>query len=164
MSQKPIVMEQLKQLLQLKSDGIPIREIARRTGISRNSVRKYLALLSADSAAETSEFSNKQLADKAYKNELLQAGVLRHEQLLFHFQDARAELSKTGVTRQLLWNEYLLLYPDGYAYSQYCFHLNEYLNQKDLSMHMEYKPGDVIMIDFSGKKQLVLISHIIQSN
>ena len=47
MSQKPIVMEQLKQVLQLKSDGIPIREIARRTGISRNSVRKYLALLCA---------------------------------------------------------------------------------------------------------------------
>ena len=42
MSQKPIVMDQLKQILQLKCDGIGIREIARRTGISRNSVRKYL--------------------------------------------------------------------------------------------------------------------------
>jgi hypothetical protein len=31
MSQKPIVMEQLKQILQLKCDGIGIREIARRT-------------------------------------------------------------------------------------------------------------------------------------
>lgn len=133
MSQKPIVMEQLKQVLQLKNDGIPIREIARRTGISRNSVRKYLALLAVDSASATGEFSNKQLADKAYKNELLQANVLRHEQLLLHFQDARSELSKTGVTRQLLWNEYLLLHPDGYAYSQYCFHLNGYLKHKDLS-------------------------------
>ena len=37
MSQKPIVMEQLKQILQLKTDGIAIREIARRIGISRNS-------------------------------------------------------------------------------------------------------------------------------
>lgn len=153
MSQKPIVMEQLKQVLQLKNDGIPIREIARRTGISRNSVRKYLALLSVDNPSETGEFSNKQLADKAYKNDLLQANVLRHEQLLLHFQDAQTELSKTGVTRQLLWNEYLSLHPDGYAYSQYCFHLNEYLKHKDLSMHMEYKPGDVIMIDFAGKKQ-----------
>lgn len=45
MSQKPIVMEQLKQILQLKSDGVAIREMARRIGISRNSVRKYLALL-----------------------------------------------------------------------------------------------------------------------
>jgi DNA-binding CsgD family transcriptional regulator len=40
MPQKPIVMEQLKQILQLNADGIGIREIARRIGISRNSVRK----------------------------------------------------------------------------------------------------------------------------
>ena len=45
MSQKPVTMEQLKQILQLKNDGIGVREIARFTGISRNSVRKYLALL-----------------------------------------------------------------------------------------------------------------------
>ena len=38
-------MEQLKQILQLKNDGIAIREIARRIGVSRNSVRKYLSLL-----------------------------------------------------------------------------------------------------------------------
>jgi DNA-binding NarL/FixJ family response regulator len=68
-------MEQLKQVLQLKKDGISIREIARRTGISRNSVRKYLASLSVDNPSETGEFSNKQLADKAYKNDLLQASV-----------------------------------------------------------------------------------------
>jgi transcriptional regulator len=38
MSQKPLTMEQLKQVLQLKKDGIAIREIVRRTGISRNAV------------------------------------------------------------------------------------------------------------------------------
>jgi response regulator of citrate/malate metabolism len=45
MAQKPIAMEQLKQILQLQKDGISIREMARRAGISRNSVRKYLSLL-----------------------------------------------------------------------------------------------------------------------
>jgi hypothetical protein len=48
MAQKPIAMEQLKQILQLHKDGVGIREMARRTGISRNSVRKYLALLSKE--------------------------------------------------------------------------------------------------------------------
>jgi len=42
MAQKPIAMEQLKQILQLQKDGVGVREMARRTGISRNSVRKYL--------------------------------------------------------------------------------------------------------------------------
>ena len=45
MSQKPVTMEQLKQILQLKNDGVAIREIARRTGISRNAIKRYLLRL-----------------------------------------------------------------------------------------------------------------------
>ena len=70
MSQKPIVMEQLKQILQLKNDGIAIREIARRTGLSRNSVRKYLLLLNAD-GDDSIALSNKVLADKAYRSDVM---------------------------------------------------------------------------------------------
>jgi transposase len=151
MSQKPIVMEQLKQILQLKTDGIPIREIARRIGISRNSVRKYLAVLIDDETVSAGELSNKQLADKAYRNDLLEK-TLKLEHLISHFQYAQPELGRTGVTRQLLWNEYLSKHPEGYGYSQYCHHLNEYLLHKELSMHLEYQPGDMIMVDFAGKK------------
>jgi transposase len=149
MSQKPVAMEQLKQILQLKKDGISIREITRRIGISRNSVRKYLGLLNEDSH----EFSNKELADKAYNNEVLEQNTKRLEQLIHHFKQASSELSKAGVTRQLLWQEYLDQWPDGYGYSQYCYHLNQYLRNKDLSMHLEYQAGDMIMVDFAGKKQ-----------
>lgn len=149
MSQKPITMEQLKQILQLKNDGIGIREIARRIGISRNSVRKYLSLL--DASAD--ELNNKELADKAYNNDLLELNTQRHQQLFQRFISAQSELSKTGVTRQLLWKEYLQDHPDGYAYSQYCYHLNEYLKHKDATMRLEYKAADMLMIDFAGKKQ-----------
>lgn len=148
MSQKPIVMEQLKQILQLKADGTGIREIARRIGISRNSVRKYLLLLEAD----TDNLTSKALADRAYNNEVLERNSIRLQQLHHHFGYASLELSKTGVTRQLLWHEYLEVYPDGYGYSQYCWRLNEYLKQGDLAMHLEYEPGDIMMMDFAGKK------------
>jgi len=149
MSQKPVTMEQLKQILQLKNDGIPIREIARRIGISRNSVRKYLSVLVAD----TDQLTNKELADKAYNNDLLELNTQKHLRLFQHFETAQSELAKTGVTRQLLWKEYLHEHPDGYGYSQYCYHLNEYLKHKDVSMHLEYKAADTLMIDFAGKKQ-----------
>ena len=43
--------------------------------------------------------------------------------------------------------------PDGYSYSRYCYHLHQYLKNADVSMHLEYQPGDMIMIDFAGKKQ-----------
>lgn len=69
MAQKPIAMEQLKQILQLQKDGIGIREMARRTGISRNSVRKYLSVLTPTASGSDEELSNKMLADKAYSND-----------------------------------------------------------------------------------------------
>ena len=147
MSQKPIVMEQLKQILQLQKDGISIREMARRTGISRNSVRKYLSLLSDE------EPDNKTLADKAYGNDSVAHDAHRLQQLIDHFGYAQTELGKTGVTRQLLWQEYIQQHPDGYVYSHYCYHFTQYLKNRDLSMHLEYQAADMIMIDFAGKKQ-----------
>lgn len=149
MAQKPITMEQLKQILQLKNDGIGIREIARRTGISRNSVRKYLSQLDGD----TVHLSNKELADKAYNNEQLENNTQRKLQLFAHFKYAESELGKTGVTRLLLWNEYLQQHPGGYAYSQYCDQFKQYLKHKDVSMHLEYNAADIMMVDFAGKKQ-----------
>ena len=97
MSQKPIVMEQLKQILQLKSDGIAIREIARRIGISRNSVRKYVALLATDGEA----LSNTELADKAYSNDLLEHDAQRIKEVSQHFSSSGPELSKTDVELNL---------------------------------------------------------------
>ena len=149
MAQKPITMEQLKQILQLKNDGISIREIARRVRISRNSVRKYLSRCDAG----TDNLSDKQLADEAYNNEQLQTKTQRKLQLLEHFRYAESELAKTGVTRLLLWNEYLLKNPGGYGYSQYCDQFKSYLKHKDVSMHLEYNAADIMMVDFAGKKQ-----------
>jgi transposase len=148
MAQKPIAMEHLKQILQLQRDGIQIREIARRVGIDRNTVRKYLRRLSAEENASEGE-----LAGKAYDNDLQALEAERLRQITAHFAGAEKELSRTGVTRQLLWQEYMVQHPDGYSYSRYCHHLQQYLKNRDLSMHLEYEPGDTIMIDFAGKKQ-----------
>lgn len=149
MAQKSIAMEQLKQVLQLHNDGVSIREITRRVGISRNSVRKYLSRLKETE----SPLSAAQFADKVYLNDMVELEAERLRQLSAHFGKAGSELSKTGVTRQLLWQEYLAQHPDGYSYSRYCFHLGQYFKHRDLAMHLEYQCGDMIMIDFAGKKQ-----------
>lgn len=149
MAQKPIAMEQIKQVLQLQNDGVSIREMARRTGISRNSIRKYLSRISCTPA----DITNKVLAEKAYHNDLLELDAERLRQATIHFSTVPAELSKPGVTRQLLWQEYIGRHPDGYSYSRYCYHLNQYLKNRDLSMHLEYQPADMMMVDFAGKKQ-----------
>ncbi|MFT4092719.1 MAG: IS21 family transposase [Niabella sp.] len=148
MAQQPITMEQVKQIFQLHRQGVGIREIVRRTGISRNSVRKYIARLGTMDAAADND-----LALNAYGSDLAELDAERLRQLTLHLTSASTELSKTGVTRQLLWKEYLAGHPDGYSYSRYCYHLEQYLKNRDLSMHLEYDPADMIMIDFAGKKQ-----------
>lgn len=140
-------MELIKQVLQLKKDGVAIREIARRVGISRNSVRLYLRQLDGKDP-----ISDKELAESAYQNDKQIAKTKRHYDLVQYFVNHANELSKQGVTRQLLWTEYLSLHPDGYGYSQYCYHLSGWLNKQDIAMHLEYTPGDLMMIDFAGKK------------
>lgn len=147
MAQKPLTMEQIKQIIQLKRDGVAIREIAKRVGVSRNSVRKYLLLLKGTEFSQDSE-----LAAAAYVNDQLELEQERLKHLHHHFSSNSAELNKTGVTRQLLHQEYLLKHPDGYSYSRYCYHLSQYLKSRDLSMHLHYEAGDMIMIDFAGKK------------
>lgn len=151
MAQKPITMEQTKQILQLYQDGIGIREISRRVGLSRNTVRKYLSNLKNIAHEGVSYIDDQCLAEAVYTHDSLLYDTVRLQQLIQHFQYACQELSKTGVTRQLLWREYQTEHPDGYGYSQYCYHFQQYLKNRDLSMHLEYKAGDMLMIDFAGK-------------
>lgn len=148
MAAKAIKVEQLKQILKLKQDGFSIKAIVRHTGIARNTVKKYLAKIDAEdvflSAKEISQVMCNQ-DESAGKNE-------RYIKLMTHFEYAERELKKTGVTRQLLWIEYKEQYPDGYNYSQYCFHFSEFLKNKEVVMHLEHRPAEMIMVDFAGKK------------
>ncbi|MCW3089496.1 MAG: mobile element protein [Ferruginibacter sp.] len=103
MSQKLVTIEQLKQILQLRNDGIAIREIAHCIGISRNSVREYLTHLETCNE----NLTNKELADKGYNNDLLEPNTQKQKDLFQRFESTQSELSKTGVTCQLLWKEHL---------------------------------------------------------
>jgi transposase len=147
MAQKPIIMEQIKQVQQLYQEGIAIKEIQRRLKISRNSIRKYIRKLD-----NTPTFSDQELAEKAYENEQQLFKTKRLFELIQYFKTTDRELHKTGVTRRLLWTEYILSHEQGYGYSQYCYHLKQWFKHSDLAMHMEYIPGDLVMIDFAGKK------------
>lgn len=152
MAAKALSMELLKQILRLKREGFPIKAIVRHTGISRPTVKKYLAR-SSDLEMDTSSSLpvNKEL-QILFNNDTTTLRGLRYEQLREHFVYAEKELSKTGVTRQLLWAEYKELHVDGYNYSQYCYHLAEYLRHKEVVMHLEHVAGEAIMIDFAGKQ------------
>jgi transposase len=155
MAAKAIHMKQLKQILRLHRDGFSINEIVRHTGISWPTVKKYLLrvqnVLSEDLEKEI--LNDKDLSAAVYNNNTITIKGKRYTQLLEHFMYAETELKKTGVTRQLLWLEYKEQYADGYNYSQYCYHLSEFLKNKEVVMHLEHTAGEKIMVDFAGAKR-----------
>ena len=156
MAQKSIDMNLAKQVQQLRNDGVAIKEIVRRTGISRKTVRKYLRLMEQLPARiedkKTFIVPDKELAAIIYNNDIAPVGGKRFEVLVNHFEYAKKELHKTGVNKQILWLEYLDHYPQGYKYSQYCNLFRRYLKNTDPAFHWEYKPGEFTQADFAGKK------------
>ena len=60
------------------------------------------------------------------------------------------ELNRKGVTRLILWQEYIKDNPDGYSYTQFCYHFTQHKNTQQASMHFTHLPGECMMIDFAG--------------
>jgi len=154
MAQKAIDMNQIKQVRQLKQDGVPIKEIARRTGISRKTVKKYLRKMDTIdfNDGDPAAITDNELASVVYNSDTTVVRGKRFEALLAHFQQAQKELHKTGVTKQLLWLEYCQENEEPYRYSQYCYLFRKFLKDTDPAFHWEYVPGELIQGDFAGKK------------
>lgn len=143
MAAHTIRMEQYNLILKLHASGYSIKGIARQLGLSRNTVRKYL-----DRQAQAGE-----TPAPTPGASLPSAGLPARVQALHdHFKYAELEIKKTGVTRHLLWLEYKDAHIDGFQYSHYCYHFQQYLRHKEVVMHLEHKPGEETMIDFAGKK------------
>ena len=66
------------------------------------------------------------------------------------------ELKKTGVTLMILWNEYQKENPDGYSYSQFCYHFQVWRNASKVTMHIEHKVGDKMFVDYAGDKLAIV--------
>jgi len=153
MAGKPKSMSKIKQLLQLHKQGESKKSIARILDISRNTVRAYLDKLPQIQmdiddlmALENPELEKQfHAGNPAYKED-------RYVHLKSRLDYYTAELGKVGVTRQLLWEEYKADYPDGYARSQFFFHLSQHMKAARPSMVLTHKPGEKLYIDFAGKK------------
>jgi hypothetical protein len=157
MASKPIAMSTLKQIIRLKEQGKSIKQIVRICGTSRNTVRKYLALV------EQTSFSVGELL--AMQDQILELTLLpvdsksrddRYAVLLASMEYYQQELVRTGVNRWLLWSEYRQNNPSGYSYAQFCYHLSVYTVLQNSSLPISYTPGDLLYVDFAGRwvKQL----------
>jgi transposase len=160
MAGKPKRMSQIKQLIQLYKQGKGKKTIARQLGMSKNTVKAYLAKL------EGCQFNTDELLtiDEPIMESKLFAGnpaykEARYEHLKDNLSYFTTELKKVGVTRYLLWEEYRLTQPNGYGYTQFCHHLGRYLMAQNPSMVLQHNPGEKLFVDFAGKKLSYVDGH-----
>jgi len=153
MANKPLNMHKIKQILLFLDRGYSQRSIEKETGINRRTIASYQQRFSESklSYSELLIFSDEELevyvnADRAPQ---VQKDPRRTE-LESRFPYLLSELNKVGVTRLLLWQEYIQEYPEGFLYSRFCELLQDHITTKGASMRFEYEPGKLFQVDFAG--------------
>lgn len=153
MSAETIPMSKLKQVLQLHADGASNRSIAICIGVYKSTVNKYVRqfkelgiplneLLVKDDPELERLFNG---GHPAYADP-------RFDELSAQLPRLQEELGNKHVTRRLLWEEYLKAYPNGYGFTQFCFHLKQHLQASPVSTVLTgtYTAGEKVYVDFAG--------------
>lgn len=152
MANKEIVMSRLRRLLQLYAQGKSKLFISKYLELSRNTVDKYVLrykLLDLP-PAEIEKLSDTDL-DKLFFVQVTEDLPPRHKALYSFFPYMEKELKKTGVTRQLMWKEYISKHPGGVGRSQFSEHYNRWCKKANPVMHINHKAGDKMFVDYAGK-------------
>lgn len=155
MAGKRTEMSKIKQILLLHKDGMSNRKIGERLGLYKETVNKYVNAAKSDSKSieelikmEEPELQHRFSAgNAAYSDKRFDA---LQEDLEYYVR----ELERRHVTMLLLWEEYRQKHPDGYGYTQFCYHLNQHKASADpevsLPMSNFREGGNELFIDFAG--------------
>lgn len=153
MARKRISMKKIREVIRLKSTtNMSDRQIARVVNIARPLVGKYWKGFSTSglSADQIQDISDSVLLKAIEKpcNKLNS----KYQELCQYFPYFVIELRRTGVTGQLLWEEYKRKHPEGLQYSQFCYHFQQWRNASEVRMHIKHKAGDKMFVDYAGDK------------
>jgi len=146
-------MSKIKEVLRLKYlNKLSNRQIETMTGVSRSSVSNYLKVrktlemeldeLLGLSDGVLNDLFTKKTSSLPVKKDL--------SQIHPNWAEIREELSKKGMTRQLLWEELKAKEPKLYSYSQFNRYYAAYLKKLNPSMRQVHYAGDKLFIDYSG--------------
>ncbi len=156
MANKLIKMINIKQILRRLHQGESCNSIAEDLRVHKRSIRSYRRLFevegySIEQALLMPETELTVLINARKPRSTPHTGK-RYAVLESRFDYYCGQLKRTGVTLQLLWEEYRAEHTQGYGYSQFAHHVGQYRNRHKLSMHLQHIPGEVLQLDFAGDK------------
>ena len=157
MGRKRIKVKKIREILRFKeTSDMSDRKIARALNISRPVVAQYVSDFRATglSYQDIKEMPDSQFLALFEKQRSKKSS--KYEEISELFPYFVTELKRTGVTLMLLWKEYQRKYPDGYSYSQFCYHFQVWRNASKVTMHIEHKAGDKMFVDYAGDKLTIV--------
>lgn len=145
------VME-IRTLISLKQKGWSNRKIADYIKVNRKTVDSYMTRFKAlDLSWEALlQLEDAELADLFTEDS--QTEKERYETLAGYFSYFEKELLKPGCTLGALHNEYLFKHPDGYRYTQFCWHIRQWNKRTTPGGKLLHKAGDKLYVDFCGDR------------
>lgn len=153
-------MSKVKSIIKLYTKGVSKKSIGQRTGLPRNTVKKYIRLFlaSGKEPEEVLRMSNTDL-EQMFLNMVPRKHPEenpRYTVLVEFFPYMQKELKSKERTKEQLWREYFKKHPDGFMLSQFKRHYLAWLRARNPVMHIEHKAGEKMYVDFTGKKLQVL--------
>ncbi|WP_205945198.1 IS21 family transposase [Pedobacter hiemivivus] len=147
-------MHKIRQILLFLDRGVSQRAIEKEVKITRKTIALYLGkfLQTGVDFSELLKRSDEQLEQvlgliKPLVPEDADPRKLHFNSLIEYFNK---ELSRTGVTRLLLWEEYIREYPTGFQYSRFCELLQDQMKLNNAVMHFVHYPAKLLEVDFAG--------------
>lgn len=129
-------MKKVRLIIRLYTEGVSKKTISEKTGVSRNTVKKYIWQYIAleMSYEELNKLSNTQL-ERLFKTDPSVTNV-KLEVLKSYFPGMEKALKRKGVTREHLWKKYISEHPDGYRLSQFKEYYSRWRKQSNGFMHI----------------------------
>ena len=158
MSGKRITMRKIRDILRLRHDaGLSMRQIKASTKVSVGAIQKLLTKAEKEGLTWPlpPELTDERLAHLFYPGADARVST-RHQ--VPDWSALHQELKRKGVTKQLLWEEYVQQYPNRcYSYSQFCDRYAHWKGLQKRSMRQTHKAGEKCFVDYAG--QTVPIVH-----
>jgi len=153
-----VAMRHVREMLRLTREaGLTVSEAARRTGVSRSTVREMLRRFDEAGLAWPLPLDQ---TDAALEVRLYgPAGSKRGQRRRFEPDWARLnrELKRKHVTLQILWEEYIETHPDGYRYSRFCDLYRGWEARLPVTMRQTHLGGDKLFVDYAGDTVPVIV-------
>ena len=147
-----MLITKYREILRLNDLGLSQQDIVDSCNVSKKTVSRVLK--------RAGELNISWLLDENETDEVLaekffpSAKTVVSAKMLPDFDHIHKELLRNGVSKKLLWTEYMedcrAKGKEPLMYSQFCYHIQQDEQKRRATMHISRKPGEQVEVDWAG--------------